>query len=99
MLSSLFLFLPLLWGSELEAFRVHRALKSSHDRSAFSYHIKRTKFELKSSKINVETITSTEATKHPMRVAYQGEPGAYSEKAAKELLGDRILTLPQEVRD
>ena len=31
---------------------------------------------------------------HPMRVAYQGEPGAYSEKASRELLGSRILTVP-----
>lgn len=31
---------------------------------------------------------------HPMRVAYQGEPGAYSEKASREMLGSKILTIP-----
>lgn len=33
---------------------------------------------------------------HPMRVAFQGETGAYSEKAARELLGPRIVSLPYE---
>eukprot|EP01036_Dinobryon_divergens_P053157 gene53157-71065_t len=30
---------------------------------------------------------STPISAKPIRVGYQGEPGAYSEKAAKELLG------------
>ena len=29
-----------------------------------------------------------------MRVAFQGEPGAFSEAAAVQLLGDRITTIP-----
>ena len=33
-------------------------------------------------------------TTHPVRVAFQGEPGAYSEKASRELLGPRIATVP-----
>jgi prephenate dehydratase/prephenate dehydrogenase len=34
-----------------------------------------------------------------LKVAYQGEPGAYSEKASRELLGDRITTVPYESFD
>lgn len=31
----------------------------------------------------------------PVRVAFQGEPGAFSEEAAARLLGDRAVTVPQ----
>ena len=31
----------------------------------------------------------------PLRVAFQGEPGAFSEEAANRLLGDEAVTLPQ----
>ena len=44
-----------------------------------------------SSSNSVDPVTSAV---HPMRVAYQGEPGAYSEKASRELLGSRIVTVP-----
>ena len=44
-----------------------------------------------SSSNSVDPVTSAI---HPMRVAYQGEPGAYSEKASRELLGSRIVTVP-----
>ena len=30
----------------------------------------------------------------PIRVAYQGVPGAYSEKASRQLLGPHIIPLP-----
>ena len=42
--------------------------------------------------------SSSAATSIPysIRVAYQGEPGAYSEKAARELLGSRVTTVNYE---
>ncbi len=33
------------------------------------------------------------AVAYPIRVAFQGEPGAYSEKATRELLGPHVLTI------
>ncbi|KAJ1428527.1 hypothetical protein B484DRAFT_329455 [Ochromonadaceae sp. CCMP2298] len=41
-------------------------------------------------------LQSTPPVPHPMKVAYQGEPGAYSEKASRELLGSRISTVPYQ---
>jgi len=35
----------------------------------------------------------------PMRVAFQGEPGAFSEEAAVRLLGEDVVTLPQQTFD
>ena len=36
------------------------------------------------------------ANSHPMMIAFQGEPGSYSDKAARELLGPSIITLPKQ---
>src|SRR5579862_8318599 len=36
---------------------------------------------------------------HKMRVAFQGEPGAFSEAAAVQLLGEAITTVPRPTFD
>jgi prephenate dehydratase len=41
----------------------------------------------------------TEAGKRKMRVAFQGEPGAFSEEAAVQLLGEGITTVPRPTFD
>jgi len=38
-------------------------------------------------------IPATSSTALNLRVAYQGEPGAYSEKSTRELLGDNVVAL------
>ena len=50
------------------------------------------------SQISSTSTSSSAATSQPysIRVAYQGEPGAYSEKAARELLGSRVTTVNYE---
>ena len=40
----------------------------------------------------VKTDSASSMARH-MRVAYQGEPGAYSEKSTRELLGDKVVAI------
>lgn len=62
--------------------------------SISNINIMKSKLELSNEKLSENyNINSDSLPLHPLRVAYQGEPGAYSEKASKELLGPRILTV------
>jgi prephenate dehydratase len=44
-------------------------------------------------KSKVVVSPSASSTAYGMRVAYQGEPGAYSEKSTRELLGDKVVAI------
>ena len=77
------------------SFAFRKSLTRSHSR----YNIKHTaaireqrKTLLQAS--SSDSVDNVRSSVHPMRVAYQGEPGAYSEKASRELLGSRIVTVP-----
>ena len=39
---------------------------------------------------------TTTVPPYSIRIAYQGEPGAYSEKASREMLGPRVTTINYE---
>jgi prephenate dehydratase len=45
------------------------------------------------------TAAHNSADHHGMRVAFQGEPGAFSEEAAVQLLGEQITTVPRPTFD
>ena len=46
-----------------------------------------------SATIPAPTVGGSSSTRIPIRVAYQGEPGAYSEKATRELLGKNVVAV------
>ena len=39
--------------------------------------------------------SQSSSSKRPIRVCYQGEPGAYSEKSLRELLGTNVIAVPR----
>lgn len=50
-------------------------------------------FTTKQQYLETTTASSRLSTRLGLRVAYQGEPGAYSEKSTRELLGDKVTAI------
>ena len=76
------------FGSETYMKRISKHLIPAHSRRAFPTKGMLTQM--------VATNMATDDYAKPVKVAYQGESGAYSEKAARELLGPRITTVAYE---
>lgn len=81
------------------AFRLNTKISNLNHQSRCRYLIKgfmssKSTNPIKAAKSPTVTSTNNDVGNTPftIRVAYQGEPGAYSEKAARELLGPRVTT-------
>lgn len=48
-----------------------------------------------SSGVSIAPSSSSSSSVQPMRVAFQGEAGAYSEKSLRELLGSNVIAVPR----
>eukprot|EP01038_Epipyxis_sp_PR26KG_P007668 gene7668-10432_t len=70
--------------------------KSSRIPDAFRASIIKPNLKSNLNMVSPGVLNSVAMINHPLKVAYQGEPGAYSEKAARELLGSRIVTVPYQ---
>ena len=56
----------------------------------------RTKFKLKFTMTSMEVLFDNEKNFKPFKVVYQGVPGAYSEKALRELLGPHCIPIGKD---
>jgi prephenate dehydratase/prephenate dehydrogenase len=81
--------------SDIDAFFLMTS-RFTHRYSSTPDTLSRTKLGRASLRMSSESNSGLLGQPHPMKVAFQGEAGAYSEKAARELLGPRILSVPYE---
>ena len=83
----------------ISCFQVLRStLLSSSNNNKFRPLLSTSRVPIQNLKMGGTTGTGAGAP-YSIRVAYQGEPGAYSEKAARELLGPRVTTVNYESFD